>query len=465
MGTTFNPFANNFQSSEPSPQERVSQNRPVRPIRRATDFSNISFVINQGIDFLRREHASRVDASNLFPQKISASQIRQSIARFEHTMSIASRDTVCCSCGMLVAVSEICRLLQGDPLLRSSEGFLDNCGCIDGFWNLCSTCYASILRGSPPKFSAKNKINVTLCQKYPAELEGLSLTEEYLVARSHPVGVVVKLRPGGQISPANYRALRGHFIVIPQEPKPLLRILPSPELRFTDIIKVFWLGKSSPTDDDMRPFFIVRKQKVLAALHFLMRHNPLYFDVAVNDSLMDVWPDDFIPSEIQQQIICLGDKDQHERAGYSVDLRQGNYENDWQAAEEDRDQPGRESLPITASISTDLNGDRQNPDLRLLNTVHSLAESETPEMEPPYVPTGGSNQDLRPAISQNPRPVITYGISGQASLLNQWQDPHFLTSAFPTLFPTGAGGHLDERLVPVSITAFANWALRHHSRR
>lgn len=53
-------------------------------------------------------------------------------------------------------------------------------------------------------------------------LNDLTLPEEYLIARSHPVGVVLKLRPGGQSSPLNYHALRGHIIVIPQHPGPLL---------------------------------------------------------------------------------------------------------------------------------------------------------------------------------------------------------------------------------------------------
>lgn len=90
-----------------------------------------------------------------------------------------------------------------------------------------------------PKFSAKNLVNVTLCQDYPSALEDLTLTEEYLIAMCHPLGVVLKLRPGGRSSPVNYHALRGHFIVIPQDPEPLLQILPSPELALHSLIKVF----------------------------------------------------------------------------------------------------------------------------------------------------------------------------------------------------------------------------------
>jgi len=66
---------------------------------------------------------------------------------------------------------------------------------------------------------------------------------------------------------------------------------------------------------------------------------------------------------------------------------------------------------------------------------------------------------------KNAEPVITYAIRGQARLLSAWVDNHYFTGAFPTLFPHGIGGHLDERNIKVSLEAFAKWALNHHSRR
>lgn len=470
--SSFDPYVNTFERPNPlqNPTRRKRrQSQPPPPPRptprpQTIESDSMSFAINRGVDFLRKENELRVLASNIFPSAVSSSDIRLSVARFENEMALATGDTTCSSCGKIVPSTDIRRFIDGDPLLRALEGLLDSCGCNDGFWNLCSVCHAALLRGSTPKFSAKNNINVTLCQHYPEALKDLTLTEEYLIAKSHPVGVVVKLRPGGQTSPANYRALRGHFIVIPQDPKPLLEILPSPELQFTELIKVFWLGKRPPTDADLQPFLTVRKCKVLAALRYLVRHNPLYGDVTIDHSAVDNWPDDFIPSDLQQQVICLGDTDHHERGGYSVNLQEGNYENDWQAAEDNHNHFTDDSLPITASVITDLNGDRQNPDLRLLNTVYNLHNDPLPEVQQ-YTSTGRANHTLPLYTSPQRAPVVEYGIRGQALLLNQWQDLHFLTSAFPTLFPVGIGGHLDDRIIPVSLVAFANWALRHHSRR
>lgn len=350
-------------------------------------------------------------------------------------MALTSRELPCSSCGTLIPTTDIRQVLDKDSLLRPLEGFLDRCGHIDGFRNLCSGCHAALLRGSAPKFSAENKINVTLCQHYPDSLKDLTLTEEYLIARSHPVGVIVKLRPGGRMSPANYHALRGHFIIIPQDPKPLLQILPSPDLQFTEIIKVFWLGNRAPTDDDLRPFLIVRKSKVLAALQYLIQHNPLYGDVTVAHSTIYNWPDEFIPSDLQQQVISLDETDHNERVGYSVNLQEGNCENDWQAAEDGSDHLTRNSLPVTASVTVDVNGERQNPDMRLLHTMNTLIGDSSPDVQPRFTPAGHMDQTGLSYDTHRCPPVIEYGVRGQALLLNQWQDHHYFTSASLHFFP------------------------------
>jgi hypothetical protein len=81
--TSFNPFVNSFQPSNPSPQQsRPPQSRLARRTQRTTQSHGSFFVISQGLDFLRQEHESRVHASHIFPPQISQSHIRFSVARF-----------------------------------------------------------------------------------------------------------------------------------------------------------------------------------------------------------------------------------------------------------------------------------------------------------------------------------------------------------------------------------------------
>lgn len=213
IGISFDTNLNSFPplTTTTNPPQ-LKRRRSIHPALLSTSQSS---VIDRAIEFLVQEHESRVLASGLFPPNISIPLVRQSIARFEKEMTVSSRDISCCSCGMLIPSNDTRQFLDRDPVLEPLAGFLDRCGYIDGFWNLCSGCHASLLRGSVPKFSAGNKINVVLCQHYPDALKDLTLTEEYMIAKSHPVGVILKLRPGGRSSSANYSALRGHFIVVP----------------------------------------------------------------------------------------------------------------------------------------------------------------------------------------------------------------------------------------------------------
>jgi hypothetical protein len=339
---------------------------------------------------------------------------------------------------------------------------LDQCGHHGTTWDFCSQCYTAILHRG---VSGQNLVNVTLCQDYPTSLENLTFVEECLIARCHPVGLIVKLRPKGQAAFVNYYGLKGHMIVLPQDPGPLLSILPSSDLKFNDVIKVFWMGKSLPPTANLKSVLRIRKDKVLGALHFLVQHNKLYRDIQINYPLMDSWADDYIPTEIVENITCVTNSDHHEREGYTVSLQTGNDENDFAAAQDAALEVDSDEAVLTGSIMTDVDGERSRSDDRTLN---ALLEFKTN----PFQVSGHSSEDAADSFDhgqdepdQIQEPVISYATRGKATLMSAWEDPHYFTGAFPTLFPYGIGGHIDKRKVLVGLEAYAQWALNHHSRR
>lgn len=420
---------------------------------RDTDTDSV-YIIDKALNLLREDLESRHSASATFPPVLTEAQIRASIARYQESIENASKQGVCSSCGRFVPVSEIVEMGDSDPLLEPLAAHLDYCGKHDNEWDICLTCLKSLSQNFVPRFSALNRVNMTMCQNYPSALEGLTPVEECLIARSHPLGIIVKLRPGGHTSPVSYRALRGHFIVIPQDPEPLLEILPSPALMLHDVIRVFWLGKQPTTYADLSPFLLVRRHRVLTALQYLTRHNHVYHNVTVNHQMIDTWDDDFIPAELQENIISVDLPDSLEREGYSVHLDAGNHENDFQAAQDTDREMGINAPLVTGSVSTDNNAERQSPERRLLEALLDIV------LNPP-----ASSTQHTLTHGQQQIPSLSYKIRGQATLVDHWHDAAYFTGAFPTSFPLGIGGHLDERSLDVSLSSFAEWALKHHSRR
>ena len=437
------------------------------PSKRRRRQNNSSFendpapvAVRQAVHLLEDEFHRREAASHAFPPDISSSLIRESVSKFEDEMSAASKRTVCSSCGQFVLSTDVHRISDSNNSINCLRGCLDICGRHDDVWQFCSPCHSALRAGKIPKLSARNSINVTTCQHYPSVLEDLTVVEESLIAKCHPVGTILKLRPGGRSSPVAYNALRGHMIVIPQDPGPLLDILPSPDLKLNDIIKVVWLGKLAPAISDLKPFLQVRKEKVLSALQYLVQHNHLYHDLTINHNLINSWDSDFIPPDIEANIIHIKDPDHAEREGYTVSLQAGNHENDFQAAQDSAFQADDQEPLVTGSVYTDINGERQDPNVRMVDALLGAVAGRSGDMETPT----DDGVHVRHSEQRNV-PTISYAIRGQAALLNHWQDSHYFTAAFPTLFPCGTGGHRDERPLPVSLMAFAEWALKHHSRR
>src|SRR5882762_10255811 len=94
----------------------------------------------------------------------------------------ASVGASCASCGTFLAKAASNLVPVDDGRLgpfKSSQGIqLNTCAIVDNCYRLCQEC-VNALNGT-----ALNAMNVTLCQEYPSELEDLTLTEEYAIARS-----------------------------------------------------------------------------------------------------------------------------------------------------------------------------------------------------------------------------------------------------------------------------------------
>jgi hypothetical protein len=200
--------------------------------------------------------------------------------------------------------------------------------------------------------------------------------------------------------------------------------------------------------------------------------------------LLSSWPEQFIPEQISANVTPLQGSDHNEREGYVANLESDNFENDLQAISEDITSENN-TMFASGSLSTDLDGNKVNNDQQLLETIASFVngdqaeteehESETREDDNNIIDddrnfalddsmTSGDSENITNTSCR--RNYIRYSCNTKTSTLSSaWKDPLFFITAFPTLFPTGLGGHLDERPIKVSLEAYAKWALSHHSRK
>ena len=145
---------------------------------------------------------------------------------------------------------------------------------------VCSRCSRD--NKSPKRFSSENSM-IPSCVPY--ELQNMTQIEEMLIARALPI-MRVYIKPGGQ------RGYSGHCINLPQNVKELATSLPRyPKDLSVIIVKV--KGKDNTFKD-----VTVRREKVHNALLWLIRNNPHYSELNVNEHALNSLPENGIPADL-----------------------------------------------------------------------------------------------------------------------------------------------------------------------
>lgn len=128
--------------------------------------------------------------------------------------------------------------------------------------------------------------------------------EEAVIACAYPIIPIIKLRlTSGASVFASYSKFCGHAVVLPQQPGPLLNLLPSNNIWLYDIIRVVWLRKRPHNKNYLRYFSWIRKAKILEALLWLKDNNKLYKYIVISFGLTDTWEGEFVPAEIPSRML------------------------------------------------------------------------------------------------------------------------------------------------------------------
>ncbi len=68
------------------------------------------------------------------------------------------------------------------------------------------------------------------------------------------------------------------------------------------MIRVVWLGKRPPNDNNLWYFGHIRKAKILKVLLWLKDNNNLYNNIVINFDLTDSWEEEFVPAGISSRV-------------------------------------------------------------------------------------------------------------------------------------------------------------------
>ncbi len=195
-----------------------------------------------------------------FSPKLSDSTTRAVVKQFQLYFAEVASDLehVCTSGGLFIPVAEVTQLYRVDLIFQKgissnvfSEEGLDTCGQNGDHFYFCQSCVNDIQKSKPPQFGCINSINTYTCYSYLESLKDLILVKKAVIARAHPIISIIKLRPSVVSVSASYSRIRSYAVVLPQQPGPLLNLLPSNDIQLHDIIRVVSLRKWLPNDNNL----------------------------------------------------------------------------------------------------------------------------------------------------------------------------------------------------------------------
>lgn len=200
-------------------------------------------------------------------------------------------------------------MLYADSLFKQGKTWMSR---------VCNKCYDSLSHGTVPKFSPANDVWLGTI---PSELQGLTIPEEKLISLYRHNSCIIKLQSPFHSMTTAQTALKGNCITFLQNLSSVATSLPLALDDLCETLKVIFVGSQPPKRLQLRRVLTVRKKKVMEALNWLKKYNPLYRDITIDLKNVEKLPDDDVPESIvstMEQII-VEEEVLSERASYVPD--------------------------------------------------------------------------------------------------------------------------------------------------
>ena len=198
--------------------------------------------------------------------------------------------------------------------------------------------------------------------------------------------------------------IRENVITFSQNPDKILQILP--QIPSSSEIQILFTGKNKPLKNDLKKILCVRRNKIENCLIWLKSNNLVYKDITIDYDNLNRLPENDVPDEVFNEI------------SYKAD----NMDSDELFCNE---------------IGTDLI-DRNNIEINDTNDLQSSGLISVLDA------TILSEKDKIEMIKYKHLNNKVLTIPCGKTPMNEWFNPAHLLYAFPSLFPYGIGGVMDE---------------------
>ena len=183
---------------------------------------------------------------------------------------------------------------------------------------ICTKCYESLSNKLVPKFSPANN---AWFGAIPPELQDLTIPEEKLISLYRHNSCIIKLRSPFHSTTTAQTALKGNCITFLQNVSSIATSLPLALDDLSETLKVIFVGHQPPKLVQFKKVLTVRKKRVVEALHWLKKYNPLYHGIKIDFTNIEKLPEDDVPESIMSTIEqkTAEEADVSERTGYVPD--------------------------------------------------------------------------------------------------------------------------------------------------
>ena len=308
-----------------------------------------------------------------------------------------------------------------DGAILEPLGFKDQTS--DGLiMQICPDCHSSLCHDKVPRFALANRL---YRGKLPDKFKDLTWIEEMVCAKYRNTAHITRIYQSSD--PAQPKVFHGNTCAHDMNVVSTASVLPRTPADVNGMLSVVFIGPGKFKPEYLGLMFKIRKQKVWEFLIWLKQNNRLYRDMPLDETIMNLYPDDGTLPHIEDGVVENIELDvkkvfSEETAGFSEHPAQ-----------------------LLQESSSD------SPPTVLLEKM-GVSDPESVKLAGRTF-TSSALKNLLPSSSEYPDLVL----HRSSSAVPEYNNPNLLPGMFPTLFPLGLAGSDDpKRVTKLSFEAQAN---------